>query len=226
MPITATCQCGKKYTFKDQFAGRRAKCPACGQVVQIPGLRAGGRVLVKQEPAAPETASSGQPGQTKTPASRGPRDSARWSARLLGYRPSSLGRRIGSVFLLYLGPGLLFGLCLGAPELLLGGYPIEVKITHGTLILLGAFVALALTGWGVWLWWRWPLASGIGCSLQTIAAFLALGSETSSVPAAKPIQYAVCVVVFLAGLLFLVLGIWQFWQTGQQTDAEKQTAPG
>ena len=40
MPIRVTCACGKKYTFKDEFAGRRAKCPACGQVVVIPGERA------------------------------------------------------------------------------------------------------------------------------------------------------------------------------------------
>jgi hypothetical protein len=36
MPIRVTCACGKAYHFKDEFAGRRAKCPACGQVVQIP----------------------------------------------------------------------------------------------------------------------------------------------------------------------------------------------
>ncbi len=38
MPIRVTCLCGKKYMFKDEFAGRRAKCQACGQVVQIPRL--------------------------------------------------------------------------------------------------------------------------------------------------------------------------------------------
>jgi hypothetical protein len=35
MPIRVTCACGKKYTFKDGFAGRRAKCRACGQVFLI-----------------------------------------------------------------------------------------------------------------------------------------------------------------------------------------------
>jgi hypothetical protein len=39
MPIVATCQCGKQYTFKDAVAGRRAKCLVCGQVIQIPGVR-------------------------------------------------------------------------------------------------------------------------------------------------------------------------------------------
>jgi len=36
MPIQVTCACGKVYRFKDEFAGRRAKCPACGAMVAIP----------------------------------------------------------------------------------------------------------------------------------------------------------------------------------------------
>lgn len=39
MPIQVTCACGKVYKFKDEVAGRRAKCPACGAVVAIPGVR-------------------------------------------------------------------------------------------------------------------------------------------------------------------------------------------
>jgi len=39
MPIQVTCACGKTYKFKDEVAGRRAKCPACGAVVAIPGVR-------------------------------------------------------------------------------------------------------------------------------------------------------------------------------------------
>ena len=37
MPIRVTCACGKKYAFKDEFAGRRAKCQACGTEIMIPG---------------------------------------------------------------------------------------------------------------------------------------------------------------------------------------------
>jgi WD40 repeat protein len=48
MPIRAKCQCGKAYLFKDAFAGRRAKCPACGQVVQIPGQQAEPSVRFEQ----------------------------------------------------------------------------------------------------------------------------------------------------------------------------------
>jgi len=43
MPIVVRCACGKEYHFKDEYAGRRAKCPACGQVVRIPGTRPAGR---------------------------------------------------------------------------------------------------------------------------------------------------------------------------------------
>ena len=36
MPIRAVCACGKVYVFKDKVAGCKAKCPACGGVVEIP----------------------------------------------------------------------------------------------------------------------------------------------------------------------------------------------
>lgn len=37
MSISVTCQCGKRLTAKDEHAGKRAKCPACGQILAIPG---------------------------------------------------------------------------------------------------------------------------------------------------------------------------------------------
>ena len=36
MPIVFTCACGKTLRVPDANAGRRAKCPACGGVVEIP----------------------------------------------------------------------------------------------------------------------------------------------------------------------------------------------
>ena len=42
MPISVRCACGKEYQFKDEYAGRRAKCLACGQVIRIPGARPSG----------------------------------------------------------------------------------------------------------------------------------------------------------------------------------------
>ena len=36
MPISVTCPCGKKLTAPDTLAGKRAKCPACKELVKIP----------------------------------------------------------------------------------------------------------------------------------------------------------------------------------------------
>lgn len=36
MPITITCFCGKKLRARDELAGTRAKCPACGQMLLVP----------------------------------------------------------------------------------------------------------------------------------------------------------------------------------------------
>jgi hypothetical protein len=37
MTIATTCQCGKKYQVKEELAGKRVKCPACGGTLSIPG---------------------------------------------------------------------------------------------------------------------------------------------------------------------------------------------
>ena len=36
MPITFSCSCGKKLQVNDEFAGRRAKCSACGTIQAVP----------------------------------------------------------------------------------------------------------------------------------------------------------------------------------------------
>ena len=36
MPIEVSCGCGKRLRAKDELAGKRAKCPRCGKVLQIP----------------------------------------------------------------------------------------------------------------------------------------------------------------------------------------------
>jgi PHP family Zn ribbon phosphoesterase len=48
MTIATTCQCGKKYQVKEELAGRRVKCPACGMTLTIPG---GG--VAKPQPVVP-----------------------------------------------------------------------------------------------------------------------------------------------------------------------------
>ena len=36
MPIVVVCPCGKSVTAKDELAGRRVKCPGCGQPLLVP----------------------------------------------------------------------------------------------------------------------------------------------------------------------------------------------
>lgn len=36
MPIEFACECGKAFKVADEFAGKRSKCPACGQPVVVP----------------------------------------------------------------------------------------------------------------------------------------------------------------------------------------------
>jgi hypothetical protein len=36
MPITVVCGCGKQFAVKDEVGGKRIKCPACAQAVDIP----------------------------------------------------------------------------------------------------------------------------------------------------------------------------------------------
>src|SRR5262249_35616150 len=51
MPIRFACPCGKAFQTQDEHAGKRTKCPACGQVLVIPGPR----------PAEAITATSSRP---------------------------------------------------------------------------------------------------------------------------------------------------------------------
>jgi predicted RNA-binding Zn-ribbon protein involved in translation (DUF1610 family) len=40
MAIKVTCSCGKKLRAKEEAAGKRAKCPACGNILTVPASRA------------------------------------------------------------------------------------------------------------------------------------------------------------------------------------------
>lgn len=51
MPITFSCACGKMLQVKDEFAGRRVKCPACSAVATAPAEEPEFEVV--DEPAAP-----------------------------------------------------------------------------------------------------------------------------------------------------------------------------
>lgn len=43
MPISATCSCGKQIRTRDELAGKRIKCPVCGQSVLLPSSTNGQR---------------------------------------------------------------------------------------------------------------------------------------------------------------------------------------
>lgn len=61
MTIDFQCACGKKFRVNDDFAGKRAKCNACGESVTVPN--AGGSKVGAQKPAvvaAPAVASPSQ----------------------------------------------------------------------------------------------------------------------------------------------------------------------
>lgn len=50
MPIAFNCTCGKTLRVPDESAGRRAKCPACGAVVQVPAPEQEPEFEVVEEP--------------------------------------------------------------------------------------------------------------------------------------------------------------------------------
>src|SRR5687768_5574069 len=54
MPIEVSCECGKRLRAPDSSAGRRAKCPGCGRVLQVPAAPGAPAVGVKA--AAPQQA--------------------------------------------------------------------------------------------------------------------------------------------------------------------------
>jgi DNA-directed RNA polymerase subunit RPC12/RpoP len=65
MSIEFDCAaCGKHYKVADAMAGKRAKCKACGGVIQVPALDSG---PVEVEPGEAEDASSPPPPPVKPP---------------------------------------------------------------------------------------------------------------------------------------------------------------
>src|SRR5882762_7508713 len=53
MTIRATCKCGKQVQTRDENAGKRMKCPGCGEVVTMPAAAA---AATKPTPAATKPA--------------------------------------------------------------------------------------------------------------------------------------------------------------------------
>src|SRR4051812_39377192 len=38
MPVAVACACGAAFNLRDEFAGKRLKCPKCGSTVTAPAL--------------------------------------------------------------------------------------------------------------------------------------------------------------------------------------------
>jgi hypothetical protein len=58
MPIVTTCSCGFKFKAPDKLAGRKARCPKCSEIVQIPAAGTG--------PASGPLEPAAAPGATRT----------------------------------------------------------------------------------------------------------------------------------------------------------------
>jgi hypothetical protein len=117
MPIQFSCACGRQLQASDEHAGRRTRCPACGQEMTIPGNAAG---IQRPEP---REVSRARPDHREAIAQEPARGERRptWSAEdeddWQG-PPRTSGKAIASLVL-----GLLsFLLCLltGIPALILG----------------------------------------------------------------------------------------------------------
>jgi WD40 repeat protein len=53
MSIQAVCSCGKQYWVDDKLGGKRARCPACGQVMDVPNPTEAEEVAVEDDAPAP-----------------------------------------------------------------------------------------------------------------------------------------------------------------------------
>jgi hypothetical protein len=53
MPITFSCACGKTLRVKDELAGKRVKCPACGGVATAPAAETAFEVFEEPPPPPP-----------------------------------------------------------------------------------------------------------------------------------------------------------------------------
>lgn len=69
MAIKFSCACGREITVKDELAGKRGKCPACGKIIVVPAAEAPAPVVeapvVEPEPAV-EAGPIESTGDTKT----------------------------------------------------------------------------------------------------------------------------------------------------------------
>jgi hypothetical protein len=77
MAIVFSCECGKQMQAKEEFAGRRMKCPVCQRVVTIPGPANPREIQIEIPPAVmaaeePPTVGLPPPLPVQVPAAAGP----------------------------------------------------------------------------------------------------------------------------------------------------------
>lgn len=94
MAINVTCRCGKKLAVRDELAGRKGKCPACGSVLEIPALPSAGSpppVPAAPPPArpAPKPAPAKPAGAPAVPARPSPEPGKKSSSRIVFPPPSA-----------------------------------------------------------------------------------------------------------------------------------------
>lgn len=100
MPITVNCQCGHQFRVRDEYAGKKAQCPNCGEPVVIPQASAQPASLGESPGEFPELQAA-----STFPSARGPRSNGgRWFAGL-DSGLFGLGRLSGLALLLI---GLVF----------------------------------------------------------------------------------------------------------------------
>src|SRR5437868_3273543 len=56
MPILTACACGFRFKAPDRLAGKKARCPKCNQILQIPASTAEATILEEAPPPAPVNA--------------------------------------------------------------------------------------------------------------------------------------------------------------------------
>jgi len=66
MPILIECDCGKSYRVKDDLAGRKIRCPGCGDPVSVPQTREDDIVDAEVDPDSPQESVSERPKSSKS----------------------------------------------------------------------------------------------------------------------------------------------------------------
>ncbi|MEK7468379.1 MAG: DUF4282 domain-containing protein [Planctomycetota bacterium] len=66
MPIVTSCACGFRFKAPDKLAGRKARCPKCSEIVQIPALEAEAASAPIEEAAPPAEATRTTSPETET----------------------------------------------------------------------------------------------------------------------------------------------------------------